>query len=656
MKQIVNKDEIINNSNPNKRLKLLINQEQKTKITTTTLHLPKNRKQIFLLITLYLSVFVVTCGITSVLLINNKVNFDSYAFNPEANNSLWLNYYQKHEQPQQIIDLKNTIAYFKQDPKIVYVVRDDKTSTNTVSFNNILNAIDSDLQTNKIESTITTSDPNLLPNNFLQNVRYNPAVDFTVNDGKIHQADNYPFAMPQKYDDCLTYNLDFTTNSEAKAFDIANENIDIKITVVVQNELAINITDFNQLDFGKQTISVPNPTSATIDDIKDSLITNIRPKFVAALVAKGIKAADIKDTDYIITFDSLPKPHDFNEGVTVTFHVKTSQTANSYFNGTFSNTINVQNKIVDLSKETELKTAIETAYHNQADEKQWLKVQVNNIKDESGDDTNINQKQIKDVNQQISKIIKEKVCQKYFTEHYPNFQIEEKDYEITTTSLNKGDNLFNDKAGLDLMIKISPSQDTYKFSTNELSAINVTVHGQNINDIKREKKLSNFTIDGIWLPDGQDKDRLQDGEHYYFQKDLLKKLINDDDSLFRTIQKEAYSPDQESFTGNLELDDVLETDRGKTIADLTTIPNFWNILSETKSIFLETSVTNNEQSRTLDKVKLMFFKKEIKSDDPHDLLYTLDLLHNFKGCEITKNAKLTFTDCFSYDIKYKQKS
>ncbi len=81
------------------------------------------------------------------------------------------------------------------------------------------------------------------------------------------------------------------------------------------------------------------------------------------------------------------------------------------------------------------------------------------------------------------------------------------------------------------------------------------------------------------------------------------------------------------------------------------VNNFWDLITQTKSIFLETDVAVTTKSGwELNNVKLVFTDSKTQPTKDNTL-YTLDLSDRFKGETVSERATLTFPD-FTFNFNY----
>lgn len=79
------------------------------------------------------------------------------------------------------------------------------------------------------------------------------------------------------------------------------------------------------------------------------------------------------------------------------------------------------------------------------------------------------------------------------------------------------------------------------------------------------------------------------------------------------------------------------------------VTNFWDLITKTKSIFLETDVSVSSDW-ALNNVKLIFTNDEIQPAKDNTL-YIFDLSDRFKGETVSERATLTFPDFnFNYQL------
>lgn len=628
--------------------------------------LQKNQKKKWLLLSIYILFFSITGLTTTMLLVHNHANYSDSNFNPQSNSNLWAQYYEKNKPDNKLIDLTQTQNFFQDKTHLIdWQIKsiDDK---NSLIFHTVLNQIDNYLKANKIETDkqITSTS---LPNEFFTNVINNPAVDFTVNK---QQVTNSTFQCPNVYKKNTSYDLKVSTSNEANAFGIFNNNISFDIKITITNLLAVNLKDLilDNLQHD-QMICTSNEESSntTIADITKYIQPAIKEAFVTKLISI-LEIKNITDNDYDITFkENDTNKHNFNkEPILVNFQIESKDSAvNDNFIGTLTSTVTVQNEIFNLNKEDEVKTNIENKYSTQeTDHKKWLNIKIDNTSDKNNIDTCLTKTGVITANNVINKVIKPIVV-KDLNNKYKTLNLENYDIKIIS-DLKEGDNLFRNNDGIfgkQCAITILPNKDNYKLS-GELS-INITVHGTNItNTTQNHNSPDNFKLNGIYLPDGQDNDILQDNEHYYQQTNLCENWIGESKDSLKTKLKNAYSIADSSFTGQFTSQYQLETS-GKT--EQTTfnidklnnqkISNFYDLITKNKNIYLYTSVTKKSEpekkDRILNSVKLIF-TSSIDPPQPNNdnILYSFDIVTE-KGISIKDNAKLMFAN-FNFKISYQQ--
>lgn len=628
--------------------------------------LQKNQKKKWLLLSIYILAFSITGLTTTMLLVHNHVNYSDSNFNPQSNSNLWAQYYENNKPDNELIDLTQTQNFFQDKTHQIDWQIKNINDKNNLSFHTVLNQIDNYLRANKIETDgqVTST---LLPNEFFTNVINNPAVDFTVNN---QQVTNNTFQWPSAYKQNTSYDLKVSTSNEANAFGIVNNNISFDIKITITNLLTINLENLTLDNLQhNQMIYISNEESSntTITQITKYIQPAIKKAFVDKLISI-LQIKNIPDNDYNITFtNNDTNNHNFNkEQVRVNFQINSSDTAiNDNFTGTLKSDVTVQNEVFDLNKEDELKTDIQNEYSAQeTDHNKWLNIKIDNTNDKNNIDTCLTTTGVITSNNAISEAIKPIVV-KDLNNKYKTLNLENDDIKITS-SLKEGDNLFQNNAGIfgkQCTVTISPNKDNYKISGKLL--INITVHGTNFTSTtQNHNSPDNFKLNGIYLPDGQDNDILQDNEHYYQQTNLYENWMGENKDSLKTKLKNAYSIVNSSFTGQFTSQYQLETS-GKT--EQTTfnidkinnqkISNFYDFIAKTKNIYLYTSVTKKSQpekiDRVLNSVKLIF-TNTIDPPEPNNdnILYSFDIITE-KGISIKDNAKLMF-DNFNFKISYQQ--
>ncbi|WP_425377360.1 hypothetical protein [Spiroplasma endosymbiont of Aleiodes alternator] len=452
-------------------------------------------------------------------------------------------------------------------------------------------------------------------------------------------------------------NVPFLTNDNSKytinyIFDEFNNIIQIYYSYY---DKAFDLSTLS-LIIPQQVISVKTPEATPITDIKANLVSKIQTEFKQKLSQQlKINSEDINDKYYNIFIKDNKENQDFTNAVNIEYKITSSwKNANQLnFAGTYQGQVSVINKCVDLSNETDLKNIIENAYYHQNDKSKWLNVDVDNTIDNKNVDTKLTQTTLDLINTNISTTIKV-IVQNYFKTHDTELIIDETDYDVTTT-LAVGDNIFNNKLGKDFTISIKDNGSTYKLK-NSLDNINVTIHGHNKKSIAGNFSRTPFDLDGIWLKDGKDTNVLQEGQHFYEQNKLLDKWISNKDSLLNTIVNNSYYPIADSFGGNFIINYILDgKNKGSITADISKditsdkVTNFWDLITKTKSIFLETDVSVSSDW-ALKNVKLIFTNDEIQPTKDNTL-YIFDLSDRFKGETVSERATLTFPDFnFNYQL------
>ncbi|MBP1525064.1 MAG: hypothetical protein H9Q65_00700 [Spiroplasma ixodetis] len=654
----------INSNSPSKDM---VNQDKHKKIKTGsnsiyTINVKKNKKKRNLLFSLYLLAFGSTT-FTTILPLHTTASFNNSEFNPNSNNKLWDEYYQKHHRNSGPISLDSTIAYFGKSTNIVnFNVIENAADNGNIDFTNVLSSIDSNLQKTdpKIESDVDNDNSTLLPINFFLNANYNPAVNFTVGKDK-KSITNTSFTLPKNFNESKSYVLNLTTNDQASIFGIKNTNVNIEININIINQVAINIASL-PVNFLNKIINITNPENATIDSIKDKwLIPTIQEQFETILSkALNVPKKEIKPSYYKIEFQNGSEPQNFTKSVPVQFSITSLDNNPWNFTGKKDNcTINVKNDIADLSTMKELTNEIETQYNNDKDNKNF-QITLDNQKDKNGNfinaDSKLSEEDVKFVNSQIIESVK-KICQSYFQKNYSDLNIKDSDYTIST-NLKFGYNIFNNKLGKNIEITIKAADNSYKLD-GSLSA-KAIVHGHNKNNITGNyPSPKDFALKGIWLKDGQDANILQEGQHFYEQDNLLGNWITNKDSLLNTINNNSYHPVENAFTGQFTMNYLLDGDtkpNGMSVDISKEIKggkanNFWDLITKTKSIFLETDVAVTTKSGwELNNVKLVFTDSETQPTKDNTL-YTLDLSERFAGKTISDRATLTFPD-FNFNFNY----
>lgn len=626
-----------------------------------TINIKKSKKKRILLCSLYLLAFGATT-VTTILLLYSNITVNNSEFNPNANNKLWEEYYQKHHRNASLISLDTTNDYFK-DPKniiIFNVIKKDNDDGN-IDFTSVLNSIDQNLQKVKIENDVDNDvdndnpHQNLLPINFFSNVNYNPAVKFTIGNDK-SPITSTSFTLPKKFNDTNSYILNMTTNDQAPIFGIKNTKVNVQININIINQVAINISDL-PLTFPDKTISINDPQHASIDQIKDKwLVPEIQNQFKESLSkALNVEKEKIKDSYYEIKFKGdISKPQDFTKSVAVQFSITSLNNNPWNFIGTKECTINVKNNKANLSNMKDLTSEIENQYNNN---NKNFQITLDNEKEKDGNylnaDSKLSAENLKIVNDQISKSVQE-ICKSYFQKNYSDLNITDTDYTIST-NLRVGDNIFNHKLGKNIQITINAINSSYKLS-GTLSA-KAIVHGHNKNNISSSyTSPDNFALDGIWLKDGKDANILQEGQHFYEQNKLLEEWITNKKSLLNTVINNSYQPVADSFSGTFTMNCQLEKEQqNRSISvdiskDITggKATNFWDLITKTKSIFLETDVSTSGWN--VNGVKLVFTDIETEPNKDNTL-YTLDLSSKFAGVTVSDRATLTFNN-FNFNFNY----
>ncbi|WP_425381714.1 hypothetical protein [Spiroplasma endosymbiont of Polydrusus pterygomalis] len=658
--KINNNDNVSNTTGKN-----VVNSKRQKKIKSNeryVINLKKNKKKRILLFSLYLLAFGATT-VTTILLLYTNTTINSSQFNPNANNKLWEEYYQKHHHNTTPISLDTTNDYFKKPENIIIfnVIKKDNDNGN-IDFRSVLNSIDQNLQKVKIENDIDNDnpDPKLLPINFFANVNYNPAVKFTVGNNKTPITNN-SFILPKKFNKPKKYILNMTTNDQAPIFGINNTNVNIQINIKIKNKIAINISDL-PLTFPTKIISINEPQYATIDQIKDKwLVPEIQNKFDVVLRnALNIKQEKKKLKNYYkIEFEDSSTTRDFTKSVAVKFTITSLDNNPWKFTGTKECTINVKNDKANLNSMKELTSEIEEQYNNDNNN---FQIRLDNQKDEDGNyinaDSKLSPENVKFVNKQVIISIQE-ICQSYFQKNYPDLNIEPSDYTIVT-DLKAGDDIFNHKLGKNIAITIKAITSSYKLSGN-LNA-KAIIHGHNKNNITESYTSSdNFGLNGIWLKDGRDANILQEGQHFYEQDNLLNNWITSKESLLNTVINNSYQPVANSFSGTFTMNcqlDKEQKNRSMT-ADISKditggkATNFWDLITNTKSIYLETDVSTTS-GWSVENVKLIFTNREAEPDQDNTL-YTFDLSSKFASITVSERATLTFND-FNFKFNYQLES
>lgn len=648
-------DKNIINSKRQKKIKSEFNEKY-------IINLKKNKKKRILLFSLYLLAFGATT-VTTILLLYTNTTVNSSQFNPNANNKLWEEYYQQHHRNTTPISLDTTNDYFK-NPKniIIFNVIKKDTDNGNIDFRSVLNSIDQNLQKVKIENDIDNDnpDPKLLPINFFANVNYNPAVKFTVGNNKTPITNN-SFILPENFNDSKEYILNMLTNDQAPIFGINNTNVNIQINIKIINQIAIHISDL-PLTFSNKIISINDPQHATIDQIKDKwLVPEIENKFEEVLSkALNIDKEKIKQHNYYkIKFEDSSTIKDFTKPIDVKFTITSLDNNPWNFTGTKKCTINVKNDKANLNNMKDLTSEIEKQYNNDNNN---FQITLDNQKDKDGNyinaDSNLSPENVKIVNDQVISSIQE-ICQNYFQKNYPDLNIETSDYTIVT-NLKAGDNIFNHKLGKNIEITIKAIPSSYKLSGN-LNA-KAIIHGHNNNNITESyTSPDRFGLNGIWLKDGNDANILQAGDHFYQQDNLLNNWITSKESLLNTVINNSYQPVANSFSGTFTMNCQLDKEpknRSMT-ADISKditggqVTNFWDLITNTKSIYIETNVSTTS-GWSVKNVKLVFTNAE-SPPDKDNILYTFDLSSKFNSIIVSDHATLTFND-FNFKFNYQLES
>lgn len=622
--------------------------------TKYTINIKKNKKKRIFLLSLYLLAFGATT-VTTILLLHTTTIINNSEFNPNANNELWEEYYQNHHHDAAPISLDTTNDYFK-NPTNIITFNVIKKDNDNIDFSNVLNSIDQNLQKVKIENDIDNDnpDPNLLPFNFFSNVKYNSAVKFTLGNDKTPITKN-SFTLPKNFNDINKYLLNMTTNNQAPIFGIKNTNLNIKININIINKVAVDLGTLS-LDFPKKIISINDPQHATIKEIKDKwLVPEIENQFETVLsITLNVDKEKIHGQHYYeIDFEDISTVKDFTNFVTVKFTITSLNNNPWNFTGTNKSTIIVKNDKADLENMKDLTSEIEKQYNNDDNN---FQITLDNQKDQDGNyinaDSQLSAENVKFVNDQIIKSINQ-ICQNYFQKNYQDLSIDASDYTITT-NLKVSDDIFNHKLGKNIEITISAINTSYKLNGNlKAKAI---IHGHNKNNITNSYS-DKFALKGIWLKDGKDANILQEGQHFYQQDNLLKNWITDEGSLLNTINKNSYQPVANSFSGIFTMNCQLEKEQqNRSMAvDISKnitggkATNFWDLITKTKSIFLETDVSTTS-GWSVNNVKLIFTDKQTQPDKDN-ILYTLDLSSKFAGVTVSNHATLTFND-FNFKFNY----
>ncbi len=622
------------------------------------INLKKNKKKRVLLFSLYLLTFGATT-VTTILLLYTNTTINSSQFNPNANNKLWEEYYQKHHHNTTPISLDTTNDYFKNPKNIIIfnVIKKDNDNSNNIDFRSVLNSIDQNLQKVKIENDIDNDnpDPKLLPINFFANVNYNPAVKFTVGNDKAPITNN-SFTLPKNFNDTNKYILHMITNDQAPIFGISNTNVNMQININIINQIAINISDLS-LAFSTKIISINNPQHATIDQIKDKwLVPEIENEFEEVLSnALNIDKDKIKQHNYYkIEFEDSSKPRDFTSSIDVKFTITSLDNNPWNFTGTKKCTINVKNDKANLNSMEDLTSEIKKQYDNDNNN---FQITLDNQKDKDGNyinaDSKLSPEDVKFVNDEVINSIQE-ICQSYFQKNYPDLNIETSDYTIVT-DLKVGDDIFNHKLGKNIEITIKAITSSNKLNGN-LNA-EAIIHGHNKNNITPESYTDKFGLKGIWLTDGKDANMLQEGQHFYQQDNLLENWITSKESLLNKVINNFYQPVANSFSGSFTMNCQLEKEQKNRSmsADISKditggkATNFWDLIKNTKSIFLETDVSTTS-GWSVNSVKLIFTDAQTQPDKDNTL-YTFDLSSKFNGVIVSDHATLTFND-FNFKFNY----
>lgn len=667
MKYKINNDDS-DNSNISKNI-IKFKEDNNNKTLLSTINIKKNKTKKVLLLSLYALTFAVTTT-TTILLLDTNTHINNYHFNPNANDKLWEDYFQHHHHNQsEPIKLHNIYTYFNDSSKVVtFAVENNNVSSDNIDFMNVLQNIDSNLQTNGLENKVDNDNVNekQLPINFFQNVNYNPAVSFSAAEkGKGQQPITAStFSIPKNYNDTNHYLLKLKTNDQAPIFGIENKDGDININIDIVNKVKIDISQLT-FTFPQKEIAIANPTTTTINAIKDQLIPEIKEQFAKTLsAALNVPQDEIKDSYYQINFINGNTTPDFSQagGAKVEFTIDAGDgKANTWgFHGKLENaTINVKNTHPDLATMTDLNAAIKKAY---TDDK-YNKIILENEKDEKGNyrdaDKKLSQQDLDFANNKIILDITT-ICQKYFDEHYPTLMVTKDDYQVTT-NLAVGDDIFNHQAGKAITITIEAiNNNKLQKSLNQT----VIIHGHNKNNITSSFG-STFDLNGIWVKDHQDDNILQPNTHYYAQDILFNNWISDKnpESLFSKIKNNAYYPIAESFSGSFTVNYTLDqnNDPGfmnfdisdKSINKTTSggkVINFWDLITKTKTIFLETKV-EVKSGWSLQEVKFIFTDSANIKPNNDNTLFTFDLSSKFAGIGVTDNAPLKFLN-FKFNFNY----
>lgn len=652
-------DKDIVNSKRQKKIKSKFNERY-------IINLKKNKKKRILLFSLYLLAFGATT-VTTILLLYTNTTVNSSQFNPNANNKLWEEYYQNHHRNTTPISLDTTNDYFKNPKNIIIfnVITKDNDNGNNIDFRSVLNSIDQNLQKVKIENDIDNDnpDPKLLPINFFANVNYNPAVKFTVGNDKTPITNN-SFTLPKNFNDTNKCILHMITNDQAPIFGINNTNVNMQININIINQIAINISDLPLTFPTTKIISINDPQDVTIDQIKDKwLVPEIGNNFEEVL-SKTLNIDKEKITGknyYKIEFADSSTIRDFTKSVAVTFTITSLDNNPWNFTGTKKCTISVKNDKANLNSMKDLTSEIEKQYNNDNDKKNF-KIWLTNQKDKDGNyinaDSKLSPEDVKIVNDKVVSSIQD-ICKNYFQKNYPDLNIETSDYTIVT-NLKAGDDIFNHKLGKNIEITINAVTSSYKLSGN-LTA-KAIIHGHNNNNITESyTSPAKFGLNGIWLTDGKDANILQEGQHFYQQDNLLENWITSKESLLNTVINNSYQTVANSFSGTFTMNCQLDKEQKNRSmsADISKditggiVTNFWDLISKTKNIFLETDVSTTS-GWSVKSVKLIFTNAQTKPDKDNTL-YTFDLSSKFNDITVSERATLTFND-FNFKFNYQLES
>lgn len=669
----------------NKKKKVLSNKKSVASTDNTikqvkTKPIKKNKRRIKGIV-FFLTYLVLLSGIISIggyLIHNNSFSYNNSSFNPDANLNNWNTYYDNHKKNHSLINLDSMTKYFK-DKSINISITDPDQKAKNLNLGNFINQMDGQLIKASLEANSISADNDLvLPNNFFQNVIYNPEVNFMIDDnGKQVSAETFNYQMSGIYGATQNYALKMNISKDANNLGIkVNQDTTITINIVITNNVVFDLNNLN-IDFGSTIISMEagKTTVAKMWASNPTIQQDIEKKFVTEL--SNHVSTTITPDSYQFSLDQPDALVDFDnqgQGADVKFSFSATDKAKAIgFIGALKNQpIHITNTQIDLNSLGELRKKIMNKYKDN-----FIPVNVKN--DANNDDTNLSQVQIDNINKHINTIIKD-ITQEYFLEKYPALNVSPDDYTITS-DLNEGNDIFNQTKGLKSNLTITATHASTKFKKDsQLTQISVVIRGTNKSSTAQEWTLptdfaNNF--EGIWLPTDTTNHALQNGKHYYSQNgqsspncsdSLYQELISNKPggkmSLLDDIKANSYSPlYAENFTGTFTLTGQLDgydwpkptsitLDVAKISNSNKNIKNFFDLLQNTKSISLYTEVTKKDTGRFFNNAAINFYDN--LGNDANDLLYSFDLSSSFNitdGIAISSEAKFTFTS-FAADIKY----